>query len=232
VPAAVPRSAVLVVVLSVLVAAGALAGAAAIRLRVAGPAGTSPTGNPPASSLLGSSGCLHEPCKVFEAAIGGTSVDLVADAGGTSGRMRVGGPGSGQVIEVTITDIGASLTEDPLQCVPGAPMACLIRGRHGAGVAGQVVVGRSGNWSSLEKPFISGAGYLALANVDADVEPEILAAQHDCRQVANCAGRPVFVQVFALDGLVVGCTKSYPKLDRLPDYPEVRVTAAQLTACR
>ncbi len=53
--------------------------------------------------------------------------------------------------------------------------ACLIRAGYHGGTAGQVVVGRSGKWSSLAKPFVSDAGYLVLAQVTADVGPEVIA---------------------------------------------------------
>jgi hypothetical protein len=229
-----PRAVIVAIVLSVLVAAGALGGAAVLRWRAAHPAAAPVTsGKPPASSGVGPSGCLREPCQVLASTtVGGTSVELVADAGGTSGRLRVGGLNSGSVIEATITEMGVTLAADSLQCLPGGPAACLIRGRHDGGIAGQVVVGRSDSWSALEQRYVSNAGYLALVNLDGDVVPEILAAQHDCSAAVDCASRPVFAQVFALTGQVLGCTRNYPKLDRLPGSPGVPLTKAQLTQCR
>jgi hypothetical protein len=230
-----PRSLIVTVVVAAVVAASALAGAAIVRSRATGQAAPGTGANPPATSTVGPQGCLIEPCQVLATtSVGGTAVELVADAGAASGRLRVGGPTSGQVIETTITETGVILTTDSLQCIAGGPAACLIKGRHGGGLAGEVVVGRSDSWSALQKPFVSDAGYLALANVDGDAEPEVLAAQHDCANVdpAACAGRPVFVQVFALNGTAQGCTRGYPKVDRLPGYPTVEVTSAQLTPCR
>jgi hypothetical protein len=230
-----PRSVVVTVVLAVLVTAGALGGAGVLRWQATRSSSTPPTSQkPPASGVVGVSGCLVEPCKVLATTtVGGTVVELVADAGARSGRLRVGGPTSGSVIEATITDMGVTLTSESLQCIAGGPTACLIKGEHEGGIAGQIIVGRSDKWSALEKPYVSDAGYLALANVDGNVAPEVIAAQHDCGNTdASCAARPVFVQVFAIAGPVVGCTKDYPRLDKLPGYPNVKITAAALSPCR
>jgi hypothetical protein len=220
-------------VLAVLVTAGALAGAAAIRWRAADAAGTPPTSEKPPTTGVGVNGCLKDPCTVLASTtVGGSGVELVADAGATSGRLRIGGFTSSQVIETTITGMGVTLTADSLQCVPGGPAACLIKGKHADGLAGEIVVGRSGNWSAVEKPFLSDAGYLALGNVDGDSAPEVLAAQHDCGNAdADCAARPVFLQVFTYTGTAVGCTKNYPRLDKLPGWPTVHVAARELNPC-
>jgi hypothetical protein len=223
------------IVLSALVAAGALGGAAVLRQRAArsaAQAGPPATSGAPTSAGVGVSGCLREPCQVLASTtVGGSSVELVGDAGGGSGRLRVGGPTSGQVIETTVTDMGVLLTADSLQCSAGGPAVCLIKGRYGGGVAGQLVVGRSGSWRALEKPFVSDAGYLMVSNVDNDTTLEVLAAQRDCAGAdpANCAGKPVYVQVFTLTGQLVGCTKNYPRLDKLPGYPAVQVSRSALT---
>ncbi len=230
----VPRSMIVATVLAVLVTAGALAGAVAIRWRAADAAGTPLTSEKsPTTSSVGVDGCLKEPCTVLKTTtVGGTTVELLADAGGTSGRLRIGGVSSGEVIEATITGMGVKLTDESLQCVPGGPAACMIKGKHQNGLAGQVVVGRSGNWSPVEKPFLSDAGYLALGNVDSDSAPEVLAAQHDCGNAdTDCASRPVFLQVFKYTGTVLGCTKNYPRLNRLPGHPNVHVAQPELSPC-
>lgn len=227
-----PRSVLVTVVLALLVAAGALGGAGVIRWRAAQSAATPATSQkPPATPAVGVSGCAVEPCRVLATStVGGTAVELVADAGERSGRLRVGGPTSGSVIEATITDMGVTLTPDSLQCIAGGPMACLIRGEHDGGIAGQVAVGRSDKWSALETTFVSDAGYLALANINGDSAPEVLAAQFaDCPRTGG--GCPVHLQVFALAGKVLGCTKTYPKLDKLPGIGGVRLTEAALTPC-
>jgi hypothetical protein len=228
-----PRSVIVTVVLAVLVAAGAVGGAGVLRWRAAESTSTPTTSQKPApTGVVGVSGCLVEPCKVLATTtVGGTTVELVADDGARSGRLRVGGPTSGSVIETTLTDLSVLLTADSLQCIAGGPAACLIKGGYEGGTAGQIIVGRSDKWSALEKPYISDAGYLALANINGDVAPEVLAAQH-----AGCARSdgacPVFMQVFTIAGTVVGCTKEFPRLDKLPGYPGVKLTEAALTPCR
>jgi len=232
VPGRVPPSLVVTVVLSLLVAAGALVGADALRLQAARTAQAASTSAQSETKPVGPSGCLQEPCRVLgTAAIGGTSMELVADAGAQSGRLRIGGgTATPQVIPVTVTDNGVVLTEDSLQCLAGGQAACLIRGRRADNrVYGQVVVGRADSWASGQT-YLSNAGYLALANVDSDVSPEVLAAQPGC--AGGCPGGQVRMQVFNLDGSVVGCTRNYSALERLPGFPVVKLTQAELSACK
>ena len=227
-----PRSVIVTVVLAVLVAGGALGGAGVIRWRATHSTGTPATSQKaPPTGVVGVFGCLVEPCTVLATTtVGGTEVNLVADAGERSGRLRVGGPTSGSVIETTITDMGVTLTPDSLQCVAGGPSACLIRGGHDGGIVGQIVVGRSDKWSALETPYVSDAGYLALANINGDSAPEILAAQKSgCgRSDGAC---PVYMQVFGIAGKMIGCTREYPRLDKLPGFGNLKLTEAALTPC-
>jgi hypothetical protein len=111
--------------------------------------------------------------------------------------------------------------------------ACVVRGGYDGGTAGQVVAGRSGKWSALTKPFVSDAGYLALAQVTADPGPEVIAVQHDCDRTTDpdCAGRPVFAQVFTMGSGEAGCTQDYPSLESLPGYPKVELTSGELGTC-
>lgn len=226
-----PRSLALAAALSALVAAGALVGAAA----VGSSSGVPPDAGGDRSSQVGTPGaaeCQAETCQVLASvSIAGTTVELLVDAGGGSGRLRIGGASTGQMVETIVMEMGVTLTVDSLQCVAGGPAACLVRGAHAEGTAGQVVVGRSGSWRALKKPYVSDAGYLALANVDDDSAPEVVAAQHDCAGAADCSRQPVLAQVYELDGSMLGCTKSYPRVDRLPGYPQVRPTKSQLGPC-
>jgi hypothetical protein len=231
-----PRSVLITFMVSLVVAAGAVATAATIRAPGPGTAAPSRTSvAPPATSQpVDASGCKRRPCTVLRTiAIAGSTVDLVADAGARSGRLRIGGSGSGRVIETRITGMGVRLTQSSLQCIAGPISACLIRGDLDGGVAGEVVVGRSDTWSALEKPFQSDAGYLALSEVTGDASPEIIAVQHDCAgNEDSCPGRPVYAQVFAANGAEIGCTRHhYTKLEHLPGYPNIQLTAASLDPC-
>jgi hypothetical protein len=217
---------------SALVAAGALVTATQLREPAAAPPGT--TSPSPTEPDAGVDGCVVEPCQVLATApVAGTTVELVADAGARSGRLRIGGPSSSEVIEATITDMGVTLTASSLQCVAGSLSACMVRGGYDGGTAGQVVVGRSGKWSSLDKPFVSDAGYLTLAQVTADVGPEVLAVQHDCDRATtpDCTGTPVFAQIFVLAGGEAGCSTEYDSLESLPGFPNVELRPADLGSC-
>lgn len=226
---------VITTVVAALVAAGAFAAAAALRHRADNSTETDTTLTTPTTTTgPGTDGCYVEPCTVLgEVSFGGTIVQLVVDAGGKSARLRIGGGGSSEVIEATITGMGATLGEDSLQCVPASLSACLLRGQFALGVVGQVVVGRSTKWSELSQPFQSDAGYLALADVTTDVGAEVLVAQHACnrRTDADCSKTPVYIRVYNLRSQELGCTRNYSRLESLPDWPNVTLTAAALKPC-
>src|SRR5690606_26868915 len=151
------------------------------------------------------------------------------DAGATSGRLRIGGPsGARQVIEVSVTDVGAVLTEDSLYCVAESLSGCLVRGDYPGGAAGQLVVGRSGKWSPVDRQFVAGAGYLGLVDVGAPVGPEVVAAQYvDCDPATgDCAGQQVYAEVYAINGDRLGCTRHYAGPDALPGFPAVDLDLA------
>jgi hypothetical protein len=229
---------VVAAVVSALVVAGALVTAAVLRAERAGAredAATSTVRVPP-STEVGADGCLVAPCVVVDTTtIGSATVELVADAGGRSGRVRIGGSGAGggDVIEVTVTELGATLATGSLQCVPDLLAACVVRGPSPEGVTGQVIVGRSGKWGGLAKPFVSDAGYLAIADVVPDVGPEVIAAQHRCDRAvtADCADTKVFVQVYSLRGDLLGCTRDYNRIESLPGHPAVDLSQTRLRAC-
>jgi hypothetical protein len=208
------RSVIVTVIVALLVVAGALGGAAYLRMRSEAQATPSSTAPPPPAATT----CHAEPCHVLaSASVGSTQIDLVADAGDHSGRLRIGD----LFIESTITDRGAVLTGDSLQCVAGATSACLIRGDlNPGGKLGEVVVGRSGKWQLTAQPYLSNAGYLALTDVTGEGTPEVIVAQ-----------RGFYVQVFPLDGGNPTCTKPVAKLTQLPGWPTVKPPTAQLKPC-
>lgn len=227
---------IIVVVVCALVAAGALLTASVLRHERAASAGpTEPTEPSTATSGPGVDGCLSDPCQVLgPVPIGGTTVQLVADAGGKSGRLQIGGAGASDVIEVTITKLGAVLGADALQCVGGTLSACVVRGKAAEGVLGQVIVGRSAKWATLEKPFASDAGFVAVQDVTGQQSgPEVLVAQHRCDRsaTADCADTPVYVQVFSTRSEVLGCTRDYARLDSMPGWPNADLSEAAINPC-
>jgi hypothetical protein len=228
---------VLTVVLCALVAAGALTAAAVLKhQRDTDRANSASTPSPSATTGPGADGCLTPPCQTLgTATVGGTVIDLVGDRGGTSGRLLIGGVGSGDVVEVTITERGAVLEKDfALQCVPAARSACMVRGHAPDGVVGEVVAVAAEGWTeATANPFVSDAGWLLLADMTGDDTPEVLAAQYDCdrAQTPDCTTTPVYVQVFDLDSATLGCTRNYARLGSLPEWPDPDLSRVELREC-
>ncbi|UVS81877.1 hypothetical protein [Actinokineospora sp. UTMC 2448] len=222
-----PRTVLVTATLGALVFAGAVAGAALTRTD---PAPTPPpsaagTTAPATTSDPRADGCLREPCRVLgTATLGDTRVELVADSGAKTGRLRIGGPGTSRVIE--IGEIGVLLPEGALQCYPASISACLVRAEGTRGQTGKVVVGRSGKWSPLERAYLSTAGYIVLNNIVADSGPEVVTAQCSSESCGT-----VHAQVFTLVGSTVGCTRGYSSVEALPGYPAVEVAASRLRPC-
>ncbi|GAB1508721.1 hypothetical protein JCM33774_07620 [Actinophytocola sp. KF-1] len=219
-----------------LVALGALAAAAYVRHeRTAANRPGETTTPSTTTSGPGADGCLADPCRVLgPIPIGGTTVQLVVDAGGKSGRLQIGGGGASDVIEVTITKLGAVLGPDALQCVGGTLSACVVRGSAADGVLGQVIVGRSGKWASLEKPFASDAGFVAVQDVTGQQSgPEVLVAQHRCDRTttADCSDTDIHVQIYSMGSEVLGCTRDYARLESMPGWPDPDLTEAAINPC-
>ncbi|GLZ38556.1 hypothetical protein [Actinokineospora sp. NBRC 105648] len=226
-----PTAVVLAMVICGLVLAASLTGAAVLRVRNS--SGHTMPGPTSDTAVTTGNACKREPCQTLATAtVGGTVVELVADSGAASGRLHIGVPGATrQIIEATITDMGVTLSQDSLQCVPAAVSACLIRGVGDKGTAGQIVVGRSDKWSPLGRAFVSRAGLLSLAPVLGDSAPEVIAVQWDCARGEDCARRPVYAQVFGLGGQEVGCTRAFARVDLLPGWPNIAPAAASLRDC-
>ena len=227
---------VVTTVVCVLVALGALVTAAVLRNERASTAASDGTTTPSTTtSGAGADGCLAAPCTVVgPIPIGGTTVQLVVDDGGKSGRVQIGGGGASEVIEVTITRLGAVLGPDSLQCTGGSITVCVVRGAAAEGMFGQVVVGRSGKWASVERPFGSDAGYVGAQEVNGrQTGPEVLVAQHRCDPTAtdDCATTPVYLQVFNVQSELLGCTRDYARLESIPGWPAVAFTAAAIRPC-
>jgi len=225
-----PWATVITAALCALVAAGALATAASLRNRGSTPA-SAPDTTLPTTSGVGVDGCAQRPCTVLATVpVSGYVVELVADRGNTSGRLRIGGAGASKVIEATITGMGAVLGPDSLQCVPSTLVVCLLRGSSNQGMFGQVVVGRGGEWNELDQPFQSDAGYLGLADVVPDPGAEIMVAQHRCDRTAvpDCSTTPIYVRVYDLTSEDRGCTRTYNRLESLPGWPAVTLRSTDV----
>ena len=227
---------VVTAIVCALVALGAVVTAGVLRHQRASSGATEETTTPPTTTTgAGADGCLAHPCTVVgPVPIGGTTVQLVADAGGRSGRLQVGGGGASDVIEVTITKLGAVLGPESLLCVGAAQSVCVVRGTGPGGMLGQVVVGRSEEWASPDKPFASDAGWIGVQDiVRRQTGLEVLVAQHRCdpATTADCSTTPVYVQVFTLKSESLGCTRNYARLDSIPGWPAVDLADATLREC-
>lgn len=230
-----PWAVVVTAMVCVLVALGALVTAAVLRQQRATAAGQEETAPPSGTTVPDADGCSVEPCTVLDVVtIGGTSIQLVADAGGRSGRLQIGGGGASFVIEVTITKQGAILGDGALRCVGSPLSACVVRGATAGGMLGQLVIGRSAKWASTAKPFASNASFIELQDVTGKQSgPEVLVAQHRCdvNVAADCSDTPVYVQVFNTKSELLGCTRDYRRLESMPGWPAVDLSEATINPC-
>ncbi|MGH3520656.1 MAG: hypothetical protein ACRDQ7_25445 [Haloechinothrix sp.] len=228
-----PRSVVVTAAIAALVTVVAFAAVVALRIERerAGALGNGALFGP--TDTDAASVCGDSPCGVLTSLpIGGTTVELLADAAGAHGRVRVREPDSDIVIETALAAMGVRLGQQSLVCAPAATSACLVRGDHDGGVVGEVFVARD-NWQPAERPYFSSGGYLDLVDIAGDDSAEIVVAKEDCIGTAEeCAGAPIVVEVFALDGKSLGCTEAYRGLDQLPGWPEVAPATADLGACQ
>ena len=178
--------------------------------------------------------CDNSPCQSLAGtSIAGSSVQLLANAAGTSGRVRiVTAQGLDSVFETTIGQLGATLGAQSLTCVSASTPACLVSGSGPDGGAGEVFVQTDGDWDSAAAPYFASGNYLALRPGSAQ-GPEVITAQLNCDSdlSAQCANAPVYLQIFTVNGNALGCTTPVSKLDRLPGWPDVNVSQSQLHPC-
>ena len=225
------------VVITVSVAAGlavlALIGAILLRPQHSGaPAGNElVTGTPAGNAVLQ---CDSGPChSLASTTVAGSTVELLANAAATSGRVRiVTAQGLDSVFETTISQLGATLTAQSLTCVNGSAAVCMVSGNGPEGSAGEVFVQSNGDWTRADDPYFASGSYIAL-RADGTQGPEVVTAQVNCDSdlTSECGSAPVYVQVFAVSGATLGCTTPVAKLDKLPGWPNVTVSQAQLKPC-
>ncbi len=211
----VPRSVLFTAVLAALVTLGALGGVAALRGQ---DDVTRVDAGAPATPQAADHECGDAPCQVVAtASVGATQVELLADAQGDNGRLQAGG----QVVQTSITQLGARLRGDSLSCAVASVSACLVEAPLNGGRVGELVVQRDGDWHPVAKPYFSDAGVLLLSDVTGTDAPEVVVVQSS----------PALAEVYALDGGVVGCTKRYSYPAQIRGWPQVRVVASDLRSC-
>lgn len=211
-----PRSVLVTAVLAVLVTVGALVTVMVLRSQ-RDAQGIGPDRTPtPTTSTDAAEICGTRRCEVLTSApLGLTTVQLLADVNGRNGRLRVLRGASSTVLEMAAAEMG--LTQQSLVCAKGPISACLVSGAYQGGVAGEVFVDGERGWEFPE-PHLSTAGYVDLMQVTGDETPDVVVAtQPDCDgSAAECAGAPIVLEVFALDGKSLGCTQPYAALTQLP----------------
>ncbi|GAA0597180.1 hypothetical protein GCM10010174_10710 [Kutzneria viridogrisea] len=232
-PARAPR-AVLVTLVAATVVVVAMAAVAVLFVRFRGTAAAPVTSTqepqaPKAQPLR----CGAQECtQLAVAKLGTETVELLADAQGRAGRVRIESAAGSSVFETTgIQDNKSALTSRSLECVPGASPVCLVRISQNGESLGEVFVGRSGVWSRGESTYASTDDYLALRDITGDGTPEVVAVQLSCGDNPAPSCTKAFAQVFTLSGDEIGCTRVYPANTQLPGWPTVAPSRAQLGTC-
>lgn len=178
--------------------------------------------------------CGNSPCRsLANTTVAGSSVQLLANVDGTSGRVRiVTAQGLDSVFETTISQLGATLNAQSLTCVTVSSPACMVSGGGPEGAAGEVFLQTDGDWESADAPFFASGSYISLRQGGTQ-GPEIITAQVNCDSdlSAQCTSAPVYVQVFTVAGATLGCSTAVSKLDKLPGWPNVTVSQSELHAC-
>ncbi|ONI85901.1 hypothetical protein ALI144C_12395 [Actinosynnema sp. ALI-1.44] len=182
--------------------------------------GSTTTSNPSAPAI-----CRQEPCQTIAATtLADSRIELVVDANGTGARLKIG---ADRVVESRLPGRRAVLGPKSLSCVASALSACLIKGSLANGVdsgtIGEVIVSRSGKWSTTSPIYYTTTEHQSLVNVTGDGAPELVAVQR--------GNSGYYLQAFSLDGSDLGCTPTVPKLDRLPGWPEPKPDQHQLKTC-
>lgn len=226
-----PRPVVVTALVAALVAVIAFVAVAVLRFQRSDADAADRVGPPVRSNRDAAATCGSRPCEVLTSLpVGRTTVELLSDVDGRSGRLRVRGPHSEVVLETALAGMNVKVTQRSLVCIAGPASACLVRGRHENGVAGEVFVGRNGSWTSADQPYFSDAGYIDLLDVTGDKSPEIGVARQHCAHDSGCGG-PVVVEVYGLDGDPIGCTRDYSSLTQLPGWPDVELHRSDLHKC-
>lgn len=177
--------------------------------------------------------CSDGPCQsLASATVAGSTVQLLSNKAATIGRVRIVTPqGLDSVFETTISQLGAKLTTQSLSCVNAATPVCMVSGTGSEGSAGEVFLETNGDWARADAPYFASGGYISL-RAEGTQAPEVLTAQANCdTNSSQCPSAPVYLQVFAVTGDTLGCTSPVSKLDRLPGWPNVTVSQAQLRDC-
>ncbi len=219
-----PRSVLVAAGAAVLVIVGCLVTAYALR---------PPSAPDPAvqdsSSADGGLRCGATACHpVVERKVGEDVVEVLVGEGG--GRIRVTGPAGPNIFESTVVASGGQIDAESLECVSAEVSVCLVRGKAGDELLGEVLVGRAGTWTRDQARYLATGGYLALHDVDGDQVVDVVAVQRPC-DPTGC--KRSYAQVFSFTDAksLLGCTAAVNALEELPGWPAVAPAAADLRSC-
>jgi hypothetical protein len=219
-----PRSVLFAAGAAVLVIVGCLVTAYAMRP----PAAPGPPPGEPSSADAGLR-CGTTACRpVVTSTVGQDVVEVLVGEGG--GRIRVTGPAGPNIFESTVVESGGQVDAQSLECVSAEVSVCLVRGKAGDDLLGEVLVGRSGAWTRAQARYLATGGYLALHDVDGDQVADVVAVQRPC-DPTGCEKSYAQVFSFTAGKPLLGCTAVVDALEELPGWPAVAPAAADLRSC-
>ena len=219
-----PRSVLVAAGAAVLVVVGCLVAAYALRP----PSAPDPSGGDRSAADAGLR-CGSTACRTaVKSDVGADVVEVLVGEGG--GRIKVTGPAGPNIFESTVVDSGGVIDAQSLECVSAEVSVCLVRGKSGEELLGEVLVGRGGTWTRAQARYLATGGYLALHDVDGDQVADVVAVQRPC-DPTGC--KRSYAQVFSFSGTkpLLGCTAAVNALEDLPGWPTVAPAAADLRSC-
>lgn len=227
------RPVLIAIVLAVLVLAAAIGTTLVMRqLREAGaaststqPAPTAPTAPTDPVQLCGQTPCV----KLTSVSMPRfkETVDLLADGKGHFARLRITSDRGAVLFSSQVPTVDAK----SITCEEGKTSACLLQGKDGTDLIGEVYTDDGGTWRQTPIPFSSDGGYLALRDVNGDAVPDVVTTQSRCDYNAPASCTKVAVAVFQLTGDEIGCSITYASPQQLPGWPDVTPNAAKLSEC-
>lgn len=155
------------------------------------------------------------------------TVDLLADGKGHDARLRITSERGAVLFSSQIATVDAKA----ITCEEGKTSVCLLQGKDGDDLIGEVFTDDRGTWRQTQPPFSSDAGYLALRDVDGDAIPDVVTTQSRCGGNTPASCTKVAVAVFQATGEEIGCTNSYANSQQLPGWPVVTPQPMQLVEC-
>ncbi|HEX6345082.1 hypothetical protein [Umezawaea sp.] len=173
--------------------------------------------------------CGTTPCRPVDAStVGEDVVEVLVGEGG--GRVKVTGPAGTTVFESTVVESGGQIDAQSLECVSAQVSVCLVRGKAGEELLGEVLVGRAGGWTRAQARYLATGGYLALHDADGDRVADVVAVQRPC-DPTGCGKSYAQVFSFTAGKPLLGCTAAVNALEDLPGWPTVAPAAADLRSC-